>query len=180
MKQKILIKRINKNIQFPEITKKGDFIDLRASETIRFRAPQSGTLKTRNINGQKEQYRNVSFDLQYIPLGVAMQLPKGFEAHVLPRSSTPKGMGLMCANSQGIIDSSFSGNEDEWKFPAVALRDTTITEGERICQFRIQLSQKATMWQKLKWLFSNGVKLVEVKELPSKENRRGFGSTGKN
>lgn len=187
MKQKILIRRINKNIQLPEVSRKGDFIDLRAAETIRFRAPQSGTLKTRNINGQEEKYRNVSFDFQMMPLGVAMKLPDGFEAVVIARSSLPKGFGVMLANNIGLIDGSttsdsigYNGNEDEWKAPLIALRDTTITEGERICQFRIQLSQKATMWQKIKWLFTSGVKLIEVEELPNKENRNGFGSSGRN
>jgi dUTP pyrophosphatase len=106
-----------------------------------------------------------------------MRLPEGFEAHILPRSSTPKGMGIMCANSMGIIDNSYSGNDDEWKFPAIAIRDTTVSEGERICQFRICLSQKATLWQRIKWLFSSGIEIIETDELSS-ENRGGFGSTG--
>lgn len=178
MKQKILFRNIRCE-KVPTIIKKGEWIDLTAAETIKFRAPQSGTLKSRRINGEEEKYRNVAFDLQYIPLGLAMQLPDGFEAIIAPRSSTPKGMGIVCANSFGVIDVSYSGNEDEWKFPALAIRDTTIMKGERICQFRVQLSQKATMWQKIKWLFSSGIKLVEVKDLPNKVNRGGFGSTGK-
>lgn len=178
MKQKILVRKLSPIAKIPTIIKKGEWVDLSADRTIRFRAPQSGTLKTRKVNGEDEKYRNVSFDLQYIPLGIAMKLPKGFEAHVLPRSSTPKGMGIMCANSMGIIDNSYSGNDDEWKFPAIAIRDTTITEGERICQFRICLSQKATIWQRLKWLFSSGIEIVETDELSS-ENRGGFGSTNK-
>ena len=72
---------------------------------------------------------------------------------------------------------SYNGDNDEWKFPAIAIRETTIEEGTRICQFRIQLSQKATCWQKLKWFFSNGIKLVEVDSL-NNEDRLGFGSTG--
>lgn len=180
MKQKILIRRINKNIQLSEITKKGDWIDLRASETIRFKAPQSGTLKTRNVNGQEEKYRNVSFDLQMMPLGVAIKLPDGYEAVLVARSSLPKGFGVFLGNALGVIDGCYNGNEDEWKAPLIALRDTTIKEGERICQFRIQLSQKATVRQKIKWLFTSGIKLVEVDELPNKENRNGFGSSGKN
>lgn len=178
MKQKILIRRINQNLQLPQIISKGDWVDLRASETVRFRAPQAGTLKSRNINGQEEKYRNVTFDLQYIPLGVSMKLPGGLEAILASRGSTPKGMGIMCANSFGVMDNSYSGNDDEWKFVAIAIRDTTITEGERFCQFRIQLSQKATMWQKIKWLFTSGIELVETDKLPDKD-RKGFGSTGK-
>jgi dUTP pyrophosphatase len=77
----------------------------------------------------------------------------------------------------GIVDNSYSGNDDEWKFPAIAIRDTTVSEGERICQFRICLSQKATLWQRIKWLFSSGIEIIETDELSS-ENRGGFGSTG--
>jgi len=178
MKQKILVRNIRCE-KLPTIIKKGEWIDLTAAETIRFKAPQSGTLKSRRINGEEEKYRNVTFDLQYIPLGLAMQLPDGFEAILAPRSSTPKGMGILCANSLGVIDNSYSGNEDEWKFPALAIRDTTIAKGERFCQFRIQLSQKATVWQKIKWFFSNGIELVQVENLPNKTARGGFGSTGK-
>ena len=186
MKQKILIKRINPNLQLPEISKKGDWIDLRASVTTRFKAPQAGTLKSRNVDGQQEKYRNVTFDLQYVPLGVAMKLPDGFEAIVAARSSLPKGFGGIIANSIGVIDGvttrgsiGYNGNKDEWMAPILALRDTTIKEGERICQFRIQLSQKATFWQKVKWFFTSGIELEEVSELPNKENREGLGSTGK-
>lgn len=72
---------------------------------------------------------------------------------------------------------SYNGNGDEWKFPAVAIRPTSIEKGTRICQFRVQLSQKATMWQKIKWLLSSGIELVEVGNL-SNTNRGGFGSSG--
>lgn len=116
-------------------------------------------------------------EVTYIPLGVAMKLPKGYEAVVLPRSSTPKKFGIMYGNSMGVIDNSYCGNKDEWKFPAVAIRPTSIDKGTRICQFRVQLSQKATTWQKIKWLFTSGVKLVEVDDLGN-DNRGGFGSTG--
>ena len=177
MKQKILVKRLSYAVKLPMIIKKGEWIDLSAAETIRFRAPQSGTLKSRKVNGEEERYRNVTFDLQFIPLGIAMRLPEGFEAILTSRSSTPKGMGIICANSIGIIDNSYSGNTDEWKFPAIAIRDTTISEGERVCQFRIQLSQKATLWQKIKWLFSSGIEIEETSELSTK-SRGGFGSTG--
>jgi dUTP pyrophosphatase len=95
----------------------------------------------------------------------------------LARSSTPKKFGVITANSEGVIDNTYCGNNDEWKYPALAIKDTTINEGDRICQFRIQLSQKATVWQKLKWLLSSGVKIVEVESL-SGANRNGFGSTG--
>jgi dUTP pyrophosphatase len=86
---------------------------------------------------------------------------------------------MIARNSIGIIDNSYCGNQDEWKFPAVALKESkkAIEKGDRICQFRIQLTQKATFWQKLKWLLSSGVELVEVDDL-SDNNRGGLGSTG--
>ena len=184
MKQKILIKRINKSIDLPQIIRKGDWIDLRASQTVRFKAPQAGTLKTRTVDGKEEKYRNVTFDLQVIPLGVAIRLPDGYEALVVARSSLPGGFGLFVGNSMGVIDGvttpdsiGYNGNNDEWKTPLVALRDTTVTEGERICQFRIQLSQKASAWQKIKWLFSSGVKLEFVESLGNPD-RGGHSSTG--
>jgi dUTP pyrophosphatase len=179
MKIKVYIKRINKELRLPKIIAKGEWIDLMASEMTKFNAPQSGTLKTRKVGNTEEKYRNVSFDTKLIPLGVAMKLPEGFEAHILPRSSTAKGFGLVCGNSQGVVDSSYCGNDDEWKFSAIAIRETTINMGERICQFRIELSQKATIWQKIKWLLSNGIEIVEVDNL-SDNNRSGFGSTGVN
>ncbi|MGN0145090.1 MAG: dUTP diphosphatase, partial [Clostridium sp.] len=141
--------------------------------------PQAGTLKKKQEQLQTLSYRNVTGEVTYLPLGIAMELPKGFEAIVLPRSSTPKKFGIVCANSMGVIDNSFCSDEDEWKFPAIAIRETTIEKGTRICQFRIQLSQKATFWQKLKWLFSSGVKLIQVDSL-NNEARGGLGSTGIN
>lgn len=174
---KIEIKRINKNISFPVIINKGEWIDLRASETVELLGPQSGVLKRKEVNGETISSRDVTFDTTMIPLGIAMRLPKGCEAHILPRSGTFKDFGIMMTNSEGIIDISYSGNKDEWKFPAIAFRHTTIDAGDRICQFRIQLSQKATVWQKLKWLFSSKIELVEVDNLDD-ENRGGFSSTG--
>lgn len=160
----------------PFIIEKGDWIDLRAAETVSFKAPQAGVRKRETIDGEVVSHRDVTFDFKLIKLGVAMQLPKGFEAVVLPRSGTPK-LGIMCANSEGVIDNSYCGNDDEWRFPTIAFQATTINKGDRICQFRIQLSQKATIWQKLRWLFSNKIKLVSVDKLDG-NNRGGFGSTG--
>ncbi len=177
MKTVIKVKRINKNLELPQIIDKGDWIDLRASETVSLQAPQAGTLKRHKLEGVEVSHRDVEIDFSLIPLGVAMQLPKGFEAVVLARSSTPKKFGIITANSEGVIDNSYCGDNDEWKFPALAIRDTVINEGDRICQFRIQLSQKATLWQKVKWLFSSGIEIVEVDSLDN-NNRDGFGSTG--
>lgn len=177
MKLKIKVKEITKGCM-PYIIQNGDWIDLVCAEDIKIDAPQADTLKEIHFNdGSRAKYRNVTADLEYIPLGVAMQLPKGFEAIVAPRSSTPSKFGIMCANSFGVIDGCYCGNNDEWKFPVVAIRPTFIEKGCRICQFRIQLSQKATLWQKIKWLFSSGVELVKVDNL-QENNRGGFGSTG--
>lgn len=177
MKLKIKVKRINKHLPFPTIIDKGDWVDLRSSETVHLEAPQAETLKRHIINGEEVAHRDVSFDSKLIKLGIAMQLPKGFEALVLPRSGTFKHFSITLANSMGVIDQSYCGDGDEWKFNAIAMEDTTIQEGSRICQFRIQLSQKATVWQKIKWLFSSGIEFVEVEDLNNK-NRGGIGSTG--
>lgn len=177
MKLKIKVKRINKNIALPEVTEKGDWIDLRASETVTLNAPQANVLKRHKVNGAEERHRDVEFDSKLIRLGVAMQLPKGFEAVALSRSSTYKNFGVILGNSEGVIDQPYCGDNDEWRYNAIAFRDTTINEGDRICQFRIQLSQKATMWQKIKWLLSSGVEIVEVDELDNPD-RGGIGITG--
>lgn len=177
MKLKIKVKRFNEFLDLPKVTEKGDWIDLRTSETITMHAPQAGTLKRHKIDGKEESHRDVEFDFKLIPLGVAMKLPKGFEAVLLPRSSTYKKFGIIQTNSMGVIDNTYCGNNDEWKYPAIALRDTVIKKGDRICQFRIQLSQKATLWQKIKWFLSSGIKIVKVDSLDN-NNRGGFGSTG--
>lgn len=122
----------------------GDWIDLRAAERVELKAGE----------------------YKLIPLGVGMILPDGYEAHVLPRSSTPSKFGVLMANSMGIIDNSYSGDNDEWKFPAVALRDTVIEKGDRICQFRIEKNQPPIK-------FETVFNLNEV-------SRGGIGSTGKN
>ena len=150
----------------PEFIPKGDWVDLRAAETVKFEAPY-----------YPPRGRKAIFDSKIVKLGVAMKLPKGYEAVVLPRSGLFKSHPVMVRNSQGVIDNSYSGNNDEWGLPLIAFGDTTIDKGERVCQFRIQLSQKATMWQKIKWLFSSSVKIEWVDTLDG-VNRGGFGSTG--
>ena len=110
-----------------------------------------------------------------------MLLPDGMEANVVARSGTFKNYGIMQINTFAVIDGGkfgYNGPNDEWKFQAVALRNTIIPTNERVCQFRIQLSQKATIWQKLKWLFTSGVEIIEVDNLPEKEDRGGFSTTG--
>ena len=111
-----------------------------------------------------------------IPLGVAMQVPKGCEAVLAPRSSTFKKWGILQTNGVGVIDYLYSSDRDEWKMPVIATKAVTIPKGTRIAQFRVQLSQKATFWQKLKWFFSGGIKIQRVNSL-NNPTRGGFGST---
>lgn len=99
-----------------------------------------------------------------IPLGVAVELPDGMEAVVVPRSSTFKRWGLIQTNSMGVIDPSYCGNDDEWHFPAYATSDCEIHQGDRICQFRIQPAQP-------------DIQFVVVEKLDN-QNRGGLGSTG--
>jgi dUTP pyrophosphatase len=178
MKLKILIKRFKDEngeplVNFPKIIKKGDWIDLFCAKEMVLNAPQAGTLK-----GQDVKHRDVVSEITYIPLGIAMQLPDGFEAIVVSRSSAAKNMGVMLANGIAVIDNSYKGDNDQWHFPALPIRNTTIPRNTRICQFKIQLSQKATMWQKLKWMLSSGIELIEVNNLDN-VNRGGLGSTNK-
>lgn len=173
---KIKVREITEGCKF-EILPQGDWIDLRAAEDIVLTAPQAGSRRRKTVNNEIVSYRDVTLKVTPIRLGIAMHLPSGFEAVMLPRSSTPSKLGIMCANSQGVIDNTYKGNEDEWRFPAIALRNAVIHKGDRICQFRIQLSQKATVWQKLRWLFSSKIKFVWVDSLKY-GNRGGFGTTG--
>lgn len=156
MKLKIKIRRL-KETKIPQIIDKGDWVDLYIPKYERFELKKG--------------------DLELIDLGFAVKLPNGFEAIMACRSSTPSKAGVIFANSIGIIDNSYSGNNDSWKIQAYAIKDTTIYPESRIAQFRIQLSQKATIWQKLKWLFCSGIEIEEVEYLDSKD-RGGIGSTG--
>ena len=120
----------------------GDWIDLRSAEDVEMK---------------QWEYRRIS-------LGVSMKLPEGYEAHVSARSSTFSKFGIMITNGIGIIDNSYSGDNDIWQFPALAVRDTIIHKGDRIAQFRIVKKQPE-------------FELVEVDHLEG-PNRGGFGSTG--
>lgn len=103
-------------------------------------------------------------DFKVISLGVSMELPRGYEAHILPRSSTFKRWGILMANGMGIVDNSYCGDEDVWGFPAYATRTVTIPKGTRICQFRLER-------------VSEPVEFEEV-EMLGNADRGGFGSTG--
>lgn len=121
---------------------KSDWIDLRCSEETVMKAG----------------------DFRLIPLGVAMELPKGYEAHLVPRSSTFKNFGIIQTNSCGIVDSSYCGDEDMWRMPALAVRDTVIHVGDRIAQFRIFKNQPEIIFEETEHL--------------ENASRGGFGSTG--
>ena len=139
----IKIKYFNDSFQKIEKIPQGDWIDLRSAVDVKLKRGES-TL---------------------IPLGIAMQLPKGYEAHIAPRSSTFKLYGVIQTNGLGIVDESYCGDNDQWFMPVYATRTTEIKAGDRICQFR--LTQKMPK-----------VNMCEEKNL-SGENRGGHGSTGR-
>lgn len=178
---KIKVKEIVEGCM-PEIIKVGDWIDLYTAEDYVLKCPHAKMLHKHKNKGSKEgeedaiieRSGDVIFNYTLLNLGIAMQLPKGFEAYLLPRSSSFKKWGILQTNSQGIIDESFKGNEDIWRMPILATRNIIIPKGTPIAQFRIQLSQKATIWQKIKWLFSSKIELVKVDNLEG-EARGGFG-----
>lgn len=140
--EQIKIKYFSKDIDKISKLEVGDWIDLRAAEDVEL----------------------TKGECKLINLGVGMILPKGYEAHVVPRSSTLKNFGITQTNSMGVIDESYCGDNDQWKFPAKAERDTIIHKNDRICQFRIVKKQPE-------------LEFVEVEHLKDK-NRGGFGSTG--
>lgn len=126
-------------------------------------------------------YHGVSYqpnELRKLNLGIAIKLPPGMEAILAFRSSTGPEYRIIMPNGIGVIDNTYCGDNDVWKLPFYTMREGTITGGSRLCQFRVQLSQKATFMQKLRWLFSNGIELVEVEHLGGPD-RGGFGTTGK-
>ena len=123
---------------------KGDWIDLRAAERVELKAGE----------------------FRLISLGVSIQLPTGYEAHIAPRSSTFKKWGILQVNSVGVVDESYCGEGDIWRMPVLATRNTVIEQNDRICQFRIMAKMPE-------------VELVETEHL-SATNRGGFGSTGSN
>lgn len=139
---KIRIKYFSNDIDKIEKISVGDLIDLRCAEDT---VIKKGELKL-------------------IPLGIAMELPKGYEAHVYPRSSTYKKHKILLSNSVGIIDESYCGDNDQWCFPAYATEDTFIKKNTRICQFRIFEHQPS-------------IEFEEV-EVLGNSDRGGIGSTG--
>ena len=140
----VKVKYFTDKIDHLEKIEQGDWIDLRLAEDTHMGAGE----------------------FRLLPLGIAMQLPSGYEAIVAPRSSTYKKWGIVQANSIGVIDESYCGDGDEWKFPAIALFDTDIPANTRICQFRIQKKQPK-------------LNFITVDELDNPD-RGGIGSTGTN
>ena len=144
MSKEIKIKYFSDEIErLKYIDGKSDWIDLRSRERLELKAG----------------------DFKYIHLGVAMEIPEGYEAHVAPRSSTFKTWGILQVNSVGVIDRSYCGDNDEWIMAVYATRDTVIEVNDRVCQFRIIKNQPH-------------IDFVEVEKLEGKD-RGGFGTTGK-
>lgn len=159
----------------PKVIDKGEWIDLMLAEDVTLKAPFVKRLK--NTGDERGKVREILFDFKIASLGICVEMPKGYEALVLPRSSTFKNYGILLANSEGVIDNGYNSSDDVWGLPIVAMKEVTIPKGTRVAQFRVQLSQKATTWQKIKWLFSNNVELTQVDHL-NNNTRGGFGSTG--
>ena len=137
--------RYHADIDPIEKTEKGDWLDLRAAEDVWM----------------------LPGDFKIIPLGVSMQLPKGYEAHVVPRSSTFKHWGILQTNHMGVIDESYCGDSDIWGFPAFATKPCLIEKNSRICQFRL-----------VKKMDKDDLTLTHVDKLDGNA-RGGFGSSGK-
>ena len=173
---KIKIKEVTSGCM-PEIIKVGDCIDLMTAEDYTFKCPHAQMLHKhkKGNEGVIEKTRDVIFDSALIDLGVIIEMPKGYKAYLKPRSSTFKKYGIIQTNSPGEIDQTYCGPNDIWRMPVMATRSVTIPKGTPIAQFEVQLSQKATMWQKLKWLFSSKVELVKVDEMDN-ANRGGIGT----
>jgi len=144
MNMNIKIKYHSKEIdKITNIEGKSDWFDLRSAENVTLKAGE---------------YKLIS-------LGVSMELPEGYEAYIVPRSSTYKNFGIIQTNHLGLIDEIYKGNNDIWKYPALAMRDTEIKINDRICQFRIQKKMPSVTFE-------------EVDDLEN-EDRGGFGSTGR-
>lgn len=142
--EKIKIQYLNDKIErLRYIDGKSDWIDLRAAEEVELKKGE----------------------FAMIHLGIAVKLPAGYEAHIVPRSSTFKNFGIIQTNHMGVIDESYCGPNDWWKMPVYALRDTVIHVNDRICQFRLMKHQPVIEFEE---------------ETLTGEDRGGFGSTGKN
>lgn len=194
-KLKIYVQLLNPGCHIYE-NPKGDMFDLRAATTVDMKCPQTGE----RYKVGTEYFRDTHFENTIVPLGVRILMPNGFRGTVPVRSGTYNKFKAFLANGFGVIDHPYNGPEDEWKANLIALdtchidgpREATeedylnedltiingIVQGDRIAQFEITLSQKATFGQKLKWLFSSGVEIVYVDNIDTLVNRGGFNSSG--
>ncbi len=143
------------------------------TETIKIKYHSNDIEKLTHIDGKSdwidlrsaEEVELKKGEFKLISLGVSMELPKGYEAVIVPRSSTYKNFGIIQTNHMAVIDESYCGDNDIWKYPTYALRDTVIHVNDRICQFRIQKHQPQITFEEV--------------EVLGNENRGGIGSTGK-
>lgn len=141
------------------------------------------TAKRCILSGPKIKGDRVIFENELVPLGIAMELPKYFEANVVSRSSLFGKMKVTLANSIGIIDGpdkatkGYIGNNDIWMANFIAFDDVIIDAGTKVCQFRIRPTMDAPIWTKLKWLFTWKIKFIEVDLLHNKD-RGGYGTSG--
>lgn len=144
------------------------------TETIRIKYHSNEIEKLTYVGGNKSNWIDLRSaedvvlkkgDFALIKLGVSMQLPKGYEAVIVPRSSTYKNFGVIQTNHMGVVDETYCGDNDVWMMPVYALRDTEIHVNDRICQFRIQKHQPTINFEEV--------------EVLGNEDRGGIGSTGK-
>ena len=138
----IKIKYFNKDLEKIKKIDKGDWVDLRSSITVELKAGE----------------------FKLIPLGIGMELPENHEAHIVPRGSTFKNFGVIQTNHMGVVDESYKGDNDQWFFPAFALRDTVINLNDRLCQFRVVEKMPQIEFEEVEFL--------------GNDDRGGHGSTG--
>ena len=98
---------------------KSDWIDLRVAE---------------NVSMKQGEYRLIS-------MGISVEIPKGYEMLIVPRSSAYKNFGILQTNAMGVVDESFCGDNDIIHMPILAMRDTEIHINDRIGQFRLMPHQ---------------------------------------
>jgi len=173
--QTIKLKYIDKDLTQIEKIDKGDWLDLRVSRIDKFMGMRNGELeydmedyRIDNFNEKFKRGLRLVYekgDIIRVGLGVAMELPEGYEAYIVPRSSTRKSTGLIQTNSVGIIDNSYSGDEDEWLVEFYAIHDGYIEYDQRVCQFRIQERMPELN--------------IDIVETLGNESRGGYGTTGR-
>ena len=142
MKKIIKVKYFNDKLEKINKISIGDWIDLRSATTTKLKKGE----------------------FKLIPLGVAMELPKGYEANIVPRSSTYKNFKIVQTNHFAVIDESYCGDNDQWFYPVIAMEDTVIKFNDRICQFRINKKMEEVV--------------IKEVEMLGNDDRGGIGSTG--